>query len=208
MSIARRSFRRSLLSGAVILLAAGCAAPERLRLEQPFAPASQRALRLEPRTATVAEIGGRIVGAADFPLPGAKDGPLAFTLYVEADQTATAEDAPPRGFLIQHVGALAGKSLIVGGSARATSPLFDASSTTFALDLQFADGARLSGNLTARRDEPTVRMLQRRYRPDVAALQKPPATAAAAEEATPADDYGDYSDEPAPTPSRPAPAAD
>ena len=177
--------RMAVSCGLTLLLISGCASPQRLVLEQPFAPAAQRVLELEPRSATIAEIGGRCVCAADFPLPGSKDGPVAFTIYVEsAAKTGAKALDDARGFLIQHVGALAGKSEVVAGAANCSARLLDSATEAVALDVRFADGARLSGDLIARRDEPTVRMLQRRYRPDIAALQRSTSAVAAAAEST------------------------
>ncbi|MCG3128067.1 MAG: hypothetical protein CHACPFDD_02941 [Phycisphaerae bacterium] len=177
-----------LLISVALPLGAGCRASADLTIMQPFAPPAQRVLELR-HGARQFELRGddRMVALLAFPLPGARDGPDDFVVYLDvprADGTwrvgTAGSDA--RGFLIQATGALRGKTMLARGTIILKSPLLGGRSRTIQLDVETADGAFVRGKLTARPDSIAVREFETRRSGDVAALWGDAAAGLAADE--------------------------
>ena len=161
----------------VWLLGSGCAAPRpAIEFTQPFAPPSQKSLLLDPRSVSIAEIEGRGCVLVALPLPGAKDGPTAYRLFVSApsligEHPVTATPDGARGFLIQSIGALAGKSPIASGMVRFSTPWLSKGGTRFEFDLRCEDDATIKGATFANSDAAAIRRFIQEYSGDVAALR-------------------------------------
>lgn len=176
---------RGLMSCGALLLAAmaGCGPAAEVRLVQPQLTGWQREIQLQTDQSHWARGGTedteRVL--AEFPLPGARTGRPTYLLYLRlpAGEKRVGFDpkSAPRGqgFFIQTRGEYAGLARLTGGTAE----IRGASRSQHAvrqlrLDLTCEDGSRLSGKLSATRDEYVVSRFEARRRPaDVQALLKP-----------------------------------
>jgi hypothetical protein len=163
---------------AAILLLPGCATPPRVQLNQPFAPPSQRFLALTPATAATTAADGRRAVLVGFTLPGATSGVRAYSLYLTFDDAAghkpvddDAEDAA-RGFFLQEVGQLKGKSVCAAGEIRYEPAGLLQPEDQLTLDVRCEDGTYLYGAVPLRTDPAAVRAFERRYAGDLLALRK------------------------------------
>lgn len=165
--------------GLGVLLAAvplaGCARQAGIVLQQPMAPPSQQSLKLTSDWAyrAVDELHSAL--ALTFPLPGAAGGPRAFVLYVSAPdgrQVAFDPQAPDgaRGFLIQELGALAGRSDFVAGTLRVRPVLFSPRLHRVDLNVRCDDGTEISGTAIVEDVPRQVQIFEREFAADVARL--------------------------------------
>lgn len=179
-SEARRRSRSAAVSIAIstlLLVAGGCAQRTTATLHQPFASSGQRELRLgDPQAYVRTESEQRVV-VASFSRPGSTDGSRDFVLYfvTPAREGVLLADATPeskvRGFLIQMVGELRGKTGIVGGRLMVrAAPWPRRDRYDLSLSLLCEDGASIVGRIHARESSAETRRFERRFAGDVAEL--------------------------------------
>ncbi len=180
-----------------VLLAGGCARGNALRVEQPFAPHSQRDMDLRSRWCWYAALDGRQALLLEFPLPASIRGFKAFRVYAEVPsgfgtyEIDTTRSGGARAFFVQEVGELQGKVVIRGGRIRVAPVAFAAGQRAVTLTLEGDNEFRITGRVVAGDNDLEVRRFLREYRPDVEALRslhkgspasqpvRPPATAPA-----------------------------
>ena len=115
-----------------------------------------------------------------FPHPGSENGPRMLFVYIDApDQTRPAVVDPDdsvavRGFMVQEVGSLAGKSSFVSGQVRVHPVLFQPDLRTAEINLTTEDGAHLLGQATLDRAPAEIRRLARPYGGDIKDLAARP----------------------------------
>lgn len=166
-----------LLSALASLGVVGCAAnSERLVLEQPFAPPSQKYVLLRTRSADAAEFDGRAALLLECPLPAAKDGPIAYSIYIDAPRAVGefaigSESEAAHAMVIQRVGALAGKSVFDSGRVDIRRPAFTTDQYLVTIDLRAKDETALRGTVRAKLNESAIRQFASDYRSDVEALR-------------------------------------
>ena len=181
----------------ILLPLAGCGPHVNVTLQQPFAPPSQRNLELVARHAFRLTDGGRQRCLLTFPLPSADNGPQAFLLYFcGPDETGDlridpADPAATQGFLIQGVGALAGRTDFNAGQIRCRKPWYAPKRRQLEFDVRCTDGSRIIGQATVEDGPRTVRAFERDYAADIAQIHPV---------------KGDSPSEP-PTPTRAAPGS-
>ncbi len=157
----------------------GCAPRAELRLLQPSAPPAQRDLSLASDWAYYLDEGGRRLILLAFPLPGARDGPRDFLVFLSTPQgegefAVDADDpAAVRGFLIQVVGQLKGKTLFESGSVRIRHRLLERSRRELSLEVRCTDGTQLTGRALIDPDLRELRAFQRRFAGDIQRLDPP-----------------------------------
>ncbi len=167
----------AVLALALLVACPGCARRAQVTLQQDFAPPSQRLLSLESDQAFRSSDGERQGLSLSFPLPGARQGPRAFVLYIEGpdgNETFPVDPRNPaahRGFLVQEVGALKGKSVLASGTIRYQSVPLRPLWRRVTLDLKTVDGAILRGKALAKTAAIEVRNVRRRYAADVRVLR-------------------------------------
>jgi hypothetical protein len=161
----------------LLTTAAGCARRAELTLQQDFAPPSQRLLALESTQAFRSSDGTRQAVSLSFPLPGARQGPRAFVVYFEGPDGNEAFSVDPgradahRGFLVQEVGALKGKSALAGGTVEFRSAPLRPNWREVRLDVRTQDGAALRGKALVETAAFEVRNIRRRYAADIRVLR-------------------------------------
>lgn len=191
----RRGFLGALAVWAAALLSAGCSPKGRITLHQPHAPPAQQRLHLSSGWAFTNLTGETREVLLDFPLPGRKEGPRDFRFYLQMPAASgvhtlsRGDEGAARGFFIQEVGRLRGKTDLVRGTVRVRSAPTAPRLLRIDLDAECDDGTRVTGTATVMASGEELRSFTRRYAADVAALR------AAQPEA---------SDEQAPTASRPS----
>jgi hypothetical protein len=181
-----RSVRRSKLcpgSFAAILVGLfvlpGCGPSTELTLHQPFAPPAQQNLKLTCERAYHATTAEMQTSMLAFPLPGAVDGPRTFVLYISAPNRAGQIHVAPhdpqgaRGFLIQELGALAGRSDFSVGTLRYHKVLFAPRLRRLELDIRTEDGAEITGRATLEEFPRAVETFEREFAADIASLPNP-----------------------------------
>lgn len=176
-----------LLTCLAIPWSTGCRSVADVTIVQPFAPPAQRTLELRDGTRGYDLRGDdRMVALLAFPLPGARDGPDDFVIYLDLPRAVgewrVGGDTGVRGFLIQATGALRGKTTFASGSVTLKSPLLGGQKRTLALEVQTADGATIRGRIAIRPDSIAVREFEQRRSGDVAALGSDGATGLAGDE--------------------------
>jgi hypothetical protein len=155
-------------------LLAGCSAPGRVTLRQPFAPPSQQLLRLQSNWTFTAVDGGRRRTLLAFPLPGSEDGPRDFLIYLSIPDTTTPVEIAPqdaaggRGFLIQCVGKLAGKAQFASGTIACRPVWFAPRTPQLTLDVTCDDGTQLRGTVSLKDNSGELREFETNYAADVA----------------------------------------
>ena len=155
---------------------AGCRTSERILVSQPFAPPSQAELALTPSGAYFEDAGARRRVLLEFPLPGARSGFPAFHVYLDVPRDADIAEidridpVAARGFFIQEVGQLRGKSVFSRGEIRSASILFVRDAHRMTLELADTAGMRITGRARVERNEPLVRQFRLRHAADVALL--------------------------------------
>lgn len=111
-----------------------------------------------------------------FALPGSKSGPRAFVLYVAAPADADVSRVRPadataaRGFLIQEVGDLAGRTDFVAGTIEWTRSWLTRK-PRMRLDVRCDDGTEIRGTLSVRPDDAALRTLTHEFAADIRALR-------------------------------------
>jgi hypothetical protein len=157
----------------------GCAPRAEVRLLQPNAPPAQRNLSLVSDWAFYLDEGGRRLILLAFPLPGTRDGPRDFLVFLSAPQGegefAVAPDDPAaaRGFLIQVVGQLKGKTLFESGPVRIRHRFLERARRELSLEVRCTDGTQLSGRALITPDPRELRAFQRRFAGDIQRLNPP-----------------------------------
>jgi hypothetical protein len=178
-------FRRNLIRAcrlplASLLAAAGCASNAELTVRQPFAPPSQQVLKLTGERAYYATSDHQQTSVLTFPLPGAVAGPRAFVLYLtgpnRSGTVGVAPDDPQsaRGFLIQELGKLAGRSDFASGTLSYRDVPFRHRLRHLKVDLRTEDGAVITGAATLEESPKAVESIEREFAGDVASLQRLP----------------------------------
>jgi hypothetical protein len=163
------------MAGGTILLA-GCGSHAEIVLQQSFAPPAQRHLALEAEQAYHAASSGRHACVLTFPLPGSDVGPRAYVMYFSVPSSTGYFAIHPgdpdgaRGFLIQEIGSLAGRTDFAGGSIELKKRWMSAGTRKVVLDVRCLDGTKISGEAIATYDPGYVRVLEREYADDVALL--------------------------------------
>lgn len=178
---------------AVIVLAglvqalSGCAPKAEVVLHQPFAPPSQQELKLASKWAFEAAAGGRRIWLLAFPLPSSPDGPRDFHLYLstpDVDRGFLGQDfvvdqsssSGVRGFFIQEVGQLRGKTQVAAGQVRVSRSWLDWHRRLLEVNLACNDGTKIIGRALADPLASEIAAFERRYSGDVAALAPPEST--------------------------------
>lgn len=160
----------------VALLVAGCQRQADITLSQPHAPPSQQQLKLISDGAYVAQREQERVCLLTFALPGSMRGPRAFVIYFcgpDADGRVRVDPqdaAGIRGFLIQEVGALAGRTDLVDGVVTFRSVPWQPERMEVELDVRCEDGTTIRGKALAESFPTEVRAFERQYAADVASL--------------------------------------
>ncbi len=167
--------KSSLLILSVIAAGAGgCNPAAKIRLIQPNLKGAQRDLLLtsdqvywaaEEKSSTQ-----RLL--AEFPLPGAATGRSTYILYLRMtpapppDKKADNRPDTTQGFFIQSRGEFAGLAAISGGRASVKgASRSKTASRKVELDLTCEDGSKITGRLTARRDEYQLKIFETQRRP-------------------------------------------
>lgn len=144
-------------------------------------------MTLRTGRAVSAAAAGRWSCALDFPLPGSAAGPCEFHVYVTLPgpegEYAIAPDDPhgARGFLIQDVGLLCGKTEFMSGTLRCRPVFLRPHLRRLDLQVQCADGTSISGQVRVEIDERALRKFERDFARDIAELwsdETPPGEAA------------------------------
>ncbi len=199
-----------LTAAALALPLIGCAPRAEISLRQPHAPPSQRDLKLASEWAYRTVEGGRQTCLVALPLPRAQAGIRAWVLYISAPDglgtmtvardaagTETGSDSAGtepgtdvvgtetgrygvRGFLIQEVGELAGRTDVVAGTARFGDVWLAPQWRLVELNLRCEDGTEIRGrtivrNSTSRYDgvASEVHAFERQYAADIRSLTAP-----------------------------------
>lgn len=177
---AKPSCQRRISTAVLLLLGSmlvGCSQKAGVVLHQPFAPPSQQHLELKSRWAfTAARPEGRSC-LLEFPVPhGDADDLRDFHIYLTLPgsdgELLVAPDAPGgvRGFLIQEVGLLRGKTELVAGTVRCRRVLLQPRLRRLDLNVQCADGSSITGQAYVGRDQRELRRFEREFANDVADL--------------------------------------
>jgi len=159
-----------------LALLSGCTRKAEFTLRQPFAPPAQQNLKLLSDSSFCALEGERATYAFSFPLPGSEAGPRAFVVYLTAPPRpakVAADPADPlgvRGFLIQEVGALAGRCDFVHGTLEVRSVPMAPRFRRLSLRLQTEDGAELVGHAVVENLPRAVQTMEREFPADVASV--------------------------------------
>jgi hypothetical protein len=164
------------LVGSAGLFATGCGPWADFALHQPFAPPSQQVLRLTCERAYHAGAGDTQTSVMAFPLPGAVAGPRAFVMYlVSPNRTGRIAVTPhdpqgARGFLIQELGALAGRSDFAEGTVRYRPVPLAPRMRQLDLNVRTQDGAEIRGRAYLEESATGVESFEREFSADVASL--------------------------------------
>jgi hypothetical protein len=171
-----------LLTATLMCPACGCARRAEVVLRQPFAPPSQQNLKLIGDWASHTAEGGRQTCLLAFPLPRAQVGTRAWVLYISAPDglgTRTVErDAAGtetggntvRGFLIQEVGDLAGRTDFAAGTVRFRGVWLAPHRRMVELDLRCEDGTEIRGRALLDDAASEVHAFERQYAADIGLL--------------------------------------
>ncbi len=180
-----------LLAGGLWLLA-GCSPSAEFVLHQPFAPPSQQTLKLTCERAYHVGAGDTQTSVLAFPLPGAVEGPRAFVMYLSSpNRTGRVAVAPhdpqgARGFLIQELGALAGRSDFAEGTVRYRRVLLAPRMRQLDVSIRTQDGAEISGQAFLEESPTGVESFEREFSADVASLStSQPAPSSSADDSGP-----------------------
>jgi hypothetical protein len=160
-----------------LLIAGGCAQRSTVTLYQSFAPPGQQELRLaDPRVHVRSEPGHRVI-VASFSRPGSVDGSRDFVLYLVAPPregvllAGATPESSVRGFLIQTVGTLRGKTGVTDGRLSIRSmpwPRRERYELSFSLFCE--DGASIVGRLTAQESVAEAQRFERCFAADTSEL--------------------------------------
>jgi hypothetical protein len=169
------------IGGGILLVSlAGCQRQADVTLYQRFAPRAQQELKLIGDEAYVVTSGDEQTCLLMSALPNALRGPRAFVLYFRGPNVTGRVPVDPnqsvavRGFLVQEVGALAGRTDFAAGSVTYRDVPFRPGWRNLVLDVRCEDGTEIRGKVIAESGPAEVRAYERRHAPDVATLS--PAT--------------------------------
>ncbi len=168
--------KHPLLLGVVALGVAGCARNAEVRLDQDYAPPTQRELRLTGTEAYFADDGERQRLIATFPLPGSQNGPRAFVLYLDTPSgggsigNGETDRADARGFVAQEVGALAGVQRFTEGTVHLSAVPLQPGWCSTTLDLRTERGAHIHGKALMQRSPRDLGRLARTYQTDIESM--------------------------------------
>ncbi len=162
--------------GALLVSLAGCQRQADVTIHQRFAPRAQQELKLIGDEAYVLTSGDEQTCLLTSSLPNALRGPRAFVLYFRGPNVSGRVLIDPnqsvavRGFLVQEVGALAGRTDFATGSVTYRDVPFRPGWRELVLDVRCEDGSEIRGKLVAESGPAEVRAYERRHAPDVATL--------------------------------------
>ncbi len=162
-----------LLAGTAI----GCSRHAEIVLHQPFAPPSQQNITLKSRWAFSSADSQHRGYLLEFPLPGGNEGPRDFHIYMtasdlEGERTIVPEDPDaPRGFLIQDVGRLRGKTEFTAGTIRCRRLLLRPRLRRLDLDVRCADGTSISGKAYVEIDARELGRFEHEFAADINELR-------------------------------------
>jgi hypothetical protein len=173
-----RQSSKWIAAGLLLAVAAGCTRQNTVVLHQPFAPPPQQRLVLRSSWLFSAIQDERSRYLLAFPLPGATSGPRDFLLYLTLPNgpgtycVAADGDDAARGFLVQAVGRLKGKTEFVGGQVRVDDVWLASGQRQIELDVHCADGTHITGQTRVRAADGELRAFERRYAADIAQLER------------------------------------
>jgi hypothetical protein len=159
----------------------GCARKAEFTLRQPFAPPAQQNLKLAGDWAFHAAAADCETYALAFPLPGAADGPRAFVVYFTGPKQTgklvigSNDLQAVRGFMIQEVGALAGRCDFVAGTLEVRAVPLAPRLRKLLIQARTEDGAELAGQALVEDLPRAIQSFEREFSGDVASLSPPPA---------------------------------
>jgi hypothetical protein len=144
-------------------------------LQQPAAPAYLRRVELASDWAFYRPGASPMAVLLSFPLPGTSDGPRDFHVFLalpdrEGEIRVGSDPDGVRGFLIQEVGLLRGKSRITGGRVLVNRPWNDPDVRELELDLRCEDDTLILGTASARPSASEIATFERKRAADIAAL--------------------------------------
>jgi len=162
-----------------LALLVGCAPNAEFVLHQPFAPPSQQHMKLTCERAYHCANGDAQTSVLAFPLPGAVDGPRTFVMYIAAPNrlgqiTVVPQDPQAAcGFLIQELGALAGRSDFAEGTVRYRKVPLAPRLRRLDVNVRTQDGAEITGRAILETSPTAVESFQREFAADIASLSPP-----------------------------------
>lgn len=158
------------------LLICGCGHAARMTLRQPFAPNAQRHMTLVSDRAYGDRREGRGVCLLEFPRPGARTS-RDFLLYVDVPaangewEFDSGDPNGARGFLIQEVGDLRGKTMLKSGRVRLRSVWWSSTRRRIDLAATSEDGATIEVAGVLREAPSHMSGFKRRHSADIALLE-------------------------------------
>lgn len=187
MSMLGNTRLAAVLAAALLWFACGCQRPTvSATLQQPFAPPSQQTLKLASRWGFWDQRDGRQRWLLAFPLPGAEDGPRDFLIYLILNEPLGEQTVAPggvRGFLVQAVGALRGRTDFSGGTVRARKAALRPTQRVVSLNLTCSDGTHVVADALLEAAPHELTAFESEYAADVDSLEdvaaSQPATATA-----------------------------
>lgn len=154
----------------------GCRRAAKIDLHQSFAPPSQREMTLKSPWSFAAAGPERQRYLLAFPRPGAEKGVRDFLVYIDAPDERGRLAVDPqaadgaRGFLIQTVGRLKGKTAFASGTVRVREVWFSPHLLRIDLDVRCADETYITGTAYVERIPHEVQAFERRYAADIGRL--------------------------------------
>lgn len=165
------------LSFVLAISIVGCGPRAELTLDQPHAPSGQKRLRLASDWAYARPDGGQRTILLEFPLPQSQAGPRDFRVFLSVPDRIgeiTIRPGDPgaaQGFLIQEVGKLKGKTSFVKGSVTIKKPILAGDKRTVSLNIECADGTRITGKAETRIESAAIDAFGTRYAADIHSLK-------------------------------------
>ena len=154
----------------------GCRRDGKIDLHQSFAPPSQREMALRSPWSFSAAGSERQRYLLAFPRPGAERGVRDFLVYIDAPDQRGRLDVDPlaadavRGFLIQTVGRLKGKTAFASGTVRVRDVWFSPHLLRIDLDVRCADETHITGTAYVEAMAHEVQAFERRFAADIGRL--------------------------------------
>jgi hypothetical protein len=166
----------AVLAGVGLMCVSGCADRAEVYLHQDFAPSSQQHVHLSGDWAYRAGATGRERCLLAFPLPGSTAGPRDFVIYMTLPDRLgklAVDPADPdavRGFLVQCVGALAGRTGFSSGVVKVKRPWWARTRRTLDVDIRCEDGTVIQGKATLRIAPGELASFEQSYAADIELL--------------------------------------
>ncbi len=176
MSTSRISAFFAIFFGVPFIFLTGCAkSAVTLSIQQDHAPPSQRNMTLTSDWAFTARQDDRRLCLADCSLPGSVDGPRDFRVFVILPASVEAAEVgrgtgAARGFFLQKVGRLRGKTEFASGKVKLRTGRFNKNQHEIELEVECADGTKISGTAKLRASDDELRVFLMQHAGDVAAL--------------------------------------